>query len=119
VPVTELPVVLALAILATSIIAAPSAPPEIADTTLCDLVNRPLEFANRHVRVRGTVEVGVLLGPRYGSAGMARLCRGGPSLHVRARLVHATIRQSDSIRRARGGRPAGPLADAIETGPAG
>ena len=58
-PVTGLPVVLTLAILATSMIAAPSAPPEIADTTLCDLVNRPLEFANRHVRVRGTVEVGL------------------------------------------------------------
>jgi hypothetical protein len=31
---------------------------KVIDVTLCDLVDRPLEFANKHVRVRGKVKAG-------------------------------------------------------------
>jgi hypothetical protein len=33
-------------------------PADVVDVTVCDLVERPLEFTNKHVRVRGTVHDG-------------------------------------------------------------
>ena len=33
-------------------------PPDIIEASVCDLAQRPLEFANKHVRTRGTVQEG-------------------------------------------------------------
>jgi hypothetical protein len=43
--------------------AMPDTPVVIVDTTVCDLLNRPLEFANKHVRVRAATENGSVLSP--------------------------------------------------------
>src|SRR5438309_339461 len=34
-------------------------PSDIVEVSLCDLLQRPLDFENGHVRVRGTVKVGL------------------------------------------------------------
>src|SRR5213594_791244 len=39
--------------------AASELPSEIVELSVCDLVHRPLAFENKHVRVRGTVRVGL------------------------------------------------------------
>ncbi len=49
---------LALVVLAASFSLAAIPARTIADATLCDLAARPLDFANRHVRLFGTIEVG-------------------------------------------------------------
>lgn len=55
--VVETIVLVAVAALSANLWSEPSQS-EVIDTTLCDLVDRPLAFANKHVRVRGKVEAG-------------------------------------------------------------
>src|SRR5438034_10434201 len=57
--------VLTLIVLAVLLIGAASnsssagrVPPDIIEASVCDLAQRPLEFANKHVRTRGTVQEG-------------------------------------------------------------
>ena len=44
---------------ATNSTAALRLPSDIVEATVCDLAQRPLEFENKHVRVRGTVKAGL------------------------------------------------------------
>ena len=52
-----------------------SVPPDIVEVTACDLLGQPLTFANRHVRVRATIETGPeFIGIRCATGAEAQRC---------------------------------------------
>ena len=68
--VSKLSCILGLAVIAATLSLA-AGPPVVLDVTLWDLTNRSLEFANRHVRVTGTIHIGyesfILMDDRCGA----------------------------------------------------